>query len=141
DGTNAGAEATSAPYSISWSTTSVGNGTHALTAVARDADGNTQTSATVSVTVNNPDTTLPTVSLTAPAGGATVSGTVQLTANASDNVGVVGVQFKRGTTNIGAEDTSAPYAVSWNTTTVANGSYSLTAVARDAAGNTQTSTT
>ena len=98
-----------------------------------------ETSTTVSVTVNNPDSTPPNVSLTAPAGGATVSGTVQLTANASDNVGVVGVQFKQGTTNIGAEDTSAPYAVSWNTTTVANGSYSLTAVARDAGGNTTTS--
>ena len=129
-----------APYSISWNTTTVGNGTHALTAVARDAAGNTQTSTTVSVTVNNPDTTPPSVSLTAPAGGATVSGTVQLTATASDNVGVVGVQFKQGTTNIGAEDTSAPYAVSWNTTTVANGPYALTAVARDAGGNTTTST-
>ena len=140
DGTSVGAEDLTAPYSISWNTTTVGNGTRALTAVARDAAGNTQTSTTVSVTVNNPDTTPPSVSLTAPAGGATVSGTVQLTANASDNVGVVGVQFKQGTTNIGAEDTSAPYAVSWNTTTVANGPYALTAVARDAGGNTTTST-
>ena len=140
DGTNVGAEDTTAPYSISWNSTTVGNGTHALTAVARDAAGNTQTSTTVTVTVNNPDSTPPTVSLTAPAGGASVSGTVQLTATASDNVGVVGVQFKQGTTNIGAEDTSAPYAVSWNTTTVANGSYDLTAVARDAGNNTTTST-
>ena len=140
DGTNVGAEDLTAPYSISWNTTAVGNGTHALTALARDAAGNTQTSTTVTVTVNNPDSTPPTVSLTAPAGGASVSGTVQLTATASDNVGVVGVQFKRGPTNIGAEDTSAPYAVSWNTTTVANGSYDLTAVARDAGNNTTTST-
>ena len=43
--------------------------------------------------------------------------------------------------SLGAEDTSsAPYGVSWNTTTVANGTHTLTAVARDAAGNTTTST-
>ena len=71
DGTNVGAEDTTAPYSISWNSTTVGNGTHTLTAFARDAAGNTQTSTTVTVTVNNPDTTPPTVSLTAPAGGAT----------------------------------------------------------------------
>ena len=41
---------------------------------------------------------------------------------------------------LGAEDTIAPYSVSWNTTTAANGSHTLTAVARDAAGNTTTST-
>ena len=93
DGTNVGAEDTTAPYSISWNSTTVVNGTHTLTAFARDAAGNTQTSTTVTVTVNNPDTP-PSVALTAPAGGATVSGTVQLTATASDNVGVVGVQFK-----------------------------------------------
>jgi YVTN family beta-propeller protein len=64
---------------------------------------------------------------------------VNLSANASDNVGVVGVQFKVDGANLGAEDTSSPYSVSWNTTTVANGSHTLTAVARDAASNTTTS--
>jgi hypothetical protein len=138
DGTNVGAEDTTSPYAISWNTTTVANGSHAVTAVARDAAGNSTTSTTVSVTVNN-DTTVPSVSLTAPSNGASVSGTVQLTASASDNVGVVGVQFKQGTTNIDAEDTTAPYSASWDTTAVANGSYSLAAVARDAAGNTTTS--
>ena len=42
------------------------------------------------------DTTPPTVSLTAPTNGATVSGTVTVAANASDNVGVAGVQFALG---------------------------------------------
>ncbi len=86
-----------------------------------------------------PDTSAPTVSLTAPSGGATVSGTVTVSANAYDNVGVVGVQFQRNGVNIGSEDTSAPYSVSWNTTQSANGSASLTAIARDAAGNRRTS--
>lgn len=94
----------------------------------------------VTFTPSASDTTPPSVSLTAPAAGATVSGTVTVSATASDNVGVVGVQFKRGGTNLGAKDTASPYSVSWNTTTAANGSQTLTAVARDAAGNTRTST-
>jgi hypothetical protein len=86
------------------------------------------------------DTTKPTVSLTAPTTGATVSGTTSLTATASDNVGVAGVQFKVDGNNVGAEDTTSPYSVSWSSASVANGSHTITAVARDAAGNTQTST-
>jgi glucose/arabinose dehydrogenase len=85
------------------------------------------------------DTTPPTVSLTAPTAGATVSGTVTVAANASDNVGVAGVQFAVDGANLGAEDTTSPYSISWNTTTASNGSHSLTARARDAAGNTTTS--
>ncbi len=67
------------------------------------------------------------MSITAPAAGATVSGTVTLTATASDNVGVAGVQFLVDGTPLGAEDTSSPYSVSWNTTTATNGSHTLTA--------------
>src|SRR5207247_1743894 len=82
------------------------------------------------------DTTPPTGSITAPAGGATVSGTsVPVTANASDNVGVAGVQFRLDGIDLGAEDGSAPYSIAWDTTVAANGVHSLTALARDAAGN------
>src|SRR5439155_482288 len=84
------------------------------------------------------DTTAPTVSVTAPAGGSTVSGTTTVTASASDNVGVVGVQFKLDGANLGLEDTTTPYSVSWDTTTASNASHTLTAIARDAAGNTTT---
>jgi len=86
-----------------------------------------------------PDTTPPAASITSPASGATVSGTTTLSASASDNVGVVGVQFVVDGANAGAEDMTSPYSVSWNTTTVASGSHTLTAVARDAAGNRTTS--
>ena len=41
----------------------------------------------------SPDTTPPVVSIIAPAGGSTVSGVTMVTADASDNVAVVGVQF------------------------------------------------
>src|SRR5258708_5186885 len=81
------------------------------------------------------DTSPPAVAITSPAPGATVSGTIAVTAGASDNVGVVGVQFRYNGANFGAEATVAPYSVSADTTTVANGSYTLAAVARDAAGN------
>src|SRR5205807_1776345 len=90
------------------------------------------------IAVASGDTTPPTVTMTSPAGGTPVSGTISVTASASDNVGVVGVQFKLDGANLGAEDTTAPYAVSWNTTTASNASYTLTAVARDGAGNTTT---
>ena len=85
------------------------------------------------------DTTPPTVSITSPRSGSTVSGTTTVSATASDNVGVVGVQFKLDGQNLGAEVATAPYSISWDTTTTSNGSHTLTAVARDAAGNTGTS--
>jgi hypothetical protein len=53
---------------------------------------------------------------------------------------VVGVQFKFNGANFGTEDTTAPYGLTWNTTATANGSHVISAVARDAAGNTKTST-
>jgi hypothetical protein len=86
------------------------------------------------------DTTPPTVSISAPAAGARVSGgAVTVSASASDNVGVAGVQLRLDGANLGSEDTTAPYAVSWNTLASTIGSHSLSAVARDAAGNTTTS--
>src|SRR5947208_6540588 len=142
DGLNAGAEVTAAPYSVSWNTTTASNGSHSLTAVARDAAGNRATSVAVAVTVSNgapPDTTPPTVSITSPTSGASVSGTLTMTAAASDNVGVAGVQFLLDGVNVGAEVTAAPYSAPWDTITASRGSHTLTAVARDGAGNRTTS--
>ena len=56
------------------------------------------------------DTTPPTVAITAPPTG-TVSGTVTLTANATDNVGVAGVQFLVDNNPLAAEDTTSPYSI------------------------------
>ena len=85
------------------------------------------------------DTVAPSVSVSSPTSGATVIGTVTLSANASDNIGVAGVQFRIDGANVGSEDTASPYSLSWNSTQVANGNHSVLAVARDAAGNTRTS--
>jgi hypothetical protein len=85
-----------------------------------------------------PDPTPPAVSLTAPAPGASVAGTVTVSASASDNVGVAGVRFQVDGLGVAPEATTAPYSASWDTTTSANGSHTVTAVARDAAGNSST---
>src|SRR5205814_10002729 len=115
DGANLGAEDTGAPYSVSWDTTTTGNGSHTLTAIARDAAGNATTSNAVTVTVaNSNDTSPPTVAITSPASGSTVAGTITMSADASDDVGVIGVEFRIDGAP-GVEDTTAPYAVSWNT--------------------------
>jgi hypothetical protein len=62
---NVGAEDTSSPYTGSLNTTTLGNGTHTISATARDAAGNTTTSSVITITVNNPpppsDTTPPSV--------------------------------------------------------------------------------
>jgi len=138
DNSPLGAEDTAAPYELTWPTATASNGTHSLTAVARDAAGN-QSSTIVSVTVSN-DTTAPTVTLTSPGAGATVSGTVMVTATASDDIEVIGVQFKLDGVPLGPEDTAAPYEVTWTTTGAANGAHTLTAVARDPAGHATTAT-
>src|SRR6266481_159078 len=136
DGGNLGAEVVAAPYVTLWNTISYGSGTHLLSAVARDAAGVTGTAAPVLVTVDNFP---PSVSITAPTSGAMVSGTITVSASATDDVGVVGVQFKLDGRYLGPELSTGPYAISWNTASVSNGLHTLTAVARDVAGNTSTS--
>jgi hypothetical protein len=142
DGANLGAADTSAPYQLTWNSTLAGNGAHTLTAVARDAAGNARTSSPVTVTVSNgppPDATPPTVGISAPAHGATVSGTITVSASAADNVGVAGVQFQLDGVNAGAPDTTAPYSIPWDTTGASDGTHTITAIAADAAGNQATS--
>jgi chitodextrinase len=128
---------TTSPYNYVWNT-GVTAGAHTIQAKGYDTFNNIGTSTLVNVTVT--DQTAPTVSVTAPTAGSFVAGSaVTLSANASDNVGVAGVQFKVDGTNVGAEDTTSPYSVSWSTTGLTNGAHTVTAVARDAAGNTTTS--
>ncbi len=127
----------SAPYTLSWNSLNVTNGTHTLTVKAYDHASNEGTSAPVTFTVDN-DYTAPTVALTSPAPGATVAGMVSLQADASDAHGVSKVELFVGTTLI-ATVTAPPYVASWDSHSVMNGSYSLTAKAYDAAGNASTS--
>ena len=84
-------------------------------------------------TASTADTTAPSVAITSPTGG-TVSGTVAISVNATDNVGVTKVAL-RINGSVVASDTSSPYQYAWNSATVANGTVTVTAVAYDAAGN------
>jgi Bacterial Ig domain len=140
DGSNLGAAATVAPYAASLNTTTLTNGKHTLTAIATDTANNKATSAAVPITVNNTNSTAPTVSITSPASGATVTGTISVTASASDSsVSITSVQFQVDGANLGAAATVAPYAASLNTTTLTNGKHTLTAIATDTANSKATS--
>ncbi|MES2470914.1 MAG: SBBP repeat-containing protein [Patescibacteria group bacterium] len=82
------------------------------------------------------DTTPPVVTLLSPANGSTVSGVVFVGADATDSVGVQSVRFTTGTgASLGSDDDITPYSLQWDTRAVANGSHTLVATARDAAGN------
>lgn len=233
DGQDVGSEDITAPYAYSFNSSTVSNGGHLVTAVARDSANNTTTSTAVNFTVNNPplltissptqgqnivgntvnisysasgeilvgdhahfyldddpvrmadydfdgsytinnvppgshtligkiahadhtevvgsednvsfttsvpDITNPEVNITAPSDGASVSGTINLTATGTDNIAVSGVQFKVDSQNVGAQDTTAPYSVSWNSTTASNGAHVITAVVTDSSQNTAVST-
>jgi chitodextrinase len=115
--------------------------TYSYTVVALDPAGNPSPPSTpVMATTLTPDTTPPTVSITAPALNATVSNTVTVSATAGDNIAVADVRFQLDGVNLGADLTSAPYSISWDTATASNGPHTLTAIAKDTSGNPQTST-
>ncbi len=106
-----------------------GNGTYPLLQVVkRDLGGGT--------VPPSPDTTRPSVAVSSPSNGATVSGTVAIAATATDNIGVASVKFSVDGTQLGNPDVTPPYTVSWVTGAVANGSHVISATAVDAAGNT-----
>jgi Bacterial Ig domain/Bacterial Ig-like domain len=122
-----------------WDTTTVPDGTYTLQSVAYDAAGNSGRSTGIRVTVDN---TPPTTSVLVPSGGATLTGThTTLDATASDNIGVTKVEYHLtgGTLNDAVIATATPtyygWLAVWDTTTVADGTYTLQSVAYDAAGN------
>jgi len=82
-----------------------------------------------------PDQTPPLVTLTAPEPGSHLSGLTLVRASATDSVWVDGVQFYLDAIPLGPEDGTAPFEVVWDTTSVADGPYVLTARARDLSGN------
>ncbi len=80
------------------------------------------------------DRAAPTVSITAPADGATVSGMVALAVEAADDVGVTQVDYFANGAPIGSSE-AAPFGATWDASAAVAGDYTLAAVARDAAGN------
>lgn len=131
---------TTEPFSMSWNSTTVSNGTHAVTARATDDAGNVTTSAPVSVVVEN--TPPPTVALSAPSSGATVTGNVTVSATASSGRTITRVEFFADDQRFG-ESTTAPYSATWNTLDATQPAYdgtrTLTAKAYDDTGQVTTS--
>jgi peptidoglycan/xylan/chitin deacetylase (PgdA/CDA1 family) len=103
---------------------------------AFDNAGNAEAIKTQLVTV---DTTAPTVSLTAPSDGASVNGSVPMSANASDNVAVDHVDFLVDGSTLAGSDSSSPYGISWGSSSVPDGTHTVVAKAFDTAGNSTTS--
>jgi len=128
---------TSLTFSCSWNTAAEAAGTHTIKVEATDTAGNVgSASETVTVTaVAPPDTTPPTVKITSPTNGATVSGTVQIAVSATDNVGVTQVAIYIDNV-LEVTDTVAPYTYSWNMKKASAGTHTITARAFDKAGNT-----
>lgn len=135
DGTYFATDTTS-PYSFAWDTSGFANGLHSTVAYAYDSAGNVAGSPQVSVQVNNAatDVTSPSVSITSPHNGDTVSGISKITVSATDNVGVVKVEFYLDG-KLSGTLTAPPYTFSWNTRKAASGAHVIGAKAYDAAGN------
>lgn len=131
---------TTEPFSCRVPTTTLTDGTYSFRAVATDVAGNTATSATVTGRVV--DNTVSSVSVDDP--GAYLSGTVTVTALANSTAGVASVRIQRAATGTATwtdlcSSTTAPYSCTWDTRTVANGSYDLRAILVDGHGATTTS--
>ena len=135
-----------APYSFSWNSAGVANGMNNLVAIAYDAAGNAGSSATVAVNVANgtalvtKDTTAPVVTISNPVNGGSVSGPVTVTLNASDNAGAAGIAMTLLINGkVVASGNGGTLSYNWNTKKVAKGLHTVTGSARDAAGNTSSS--
>lgn len=143
NGVKIGATDQTSPYSVSW--TPATTGARSLTARATDNAGAQTTSAVVSVTISAPpsDTQAPVATITTPANLASgLAGSVTLTANATDNIGVTQLEIQvDGQPVAGGTGTSAPHSVTVDTNAYASGQHVVRARARDAAGNTSNWTT
>jgi hypothetical protein len=143
DGANLGSPVTTAPYSYSWTVGSTALGSHNLSARATDSSGNVATAPTVPITVvsgggSGCGTTPPTVAITNPTLNETVSGPAQpvaATATAMGGATIASVQFLLDGANLGSPVTTAPYAVTWNTTTASAGTHTVSSRAMDSCGN------
>ena len=133
---------TSSPYSTSWDTTPLADGDYDLRVLTTDQAGNTFTSATRTVTVDN---TAPSVTVTAPTGFVNAAAPDPFTATATTPDGDVqdvelfscsnvSVNCSSGSWVSLGVDGSAPYSASWPVDP--DGNRALRAVATDGAGNT-----
>jgi hypothetical protein len=137
------ASATTAPYNFAWNTTGLVNGTHSLSLRAYDAAGNIGASAPVNVTVSNTttttpppvvttDTTAPVITSLLPATGSVVSGKINVTAAATDNMAVKRIDLYVNNKLVKSVTSGS---IGYGLSTKAAGSFTVIAKAYDAAGN------
>ena len=142
NGQSVGSDST-APYRFSWNSTRVADGNATLTAYAYDAANNTGISSGVTVNVanqsNTNDTSAPTVTITNPANASTVSGTVSIYVSATDNVSVTQLSVSIDNSLRCSGANTGSLSCSWNTRKL-SGTHTITAIARDAAGNSRHTT-
>ncbi len=132
-GTSLLGTASSSPYTYPLNTSLYPAGTYSLTAKAYDAAGNSKTSSIVTVTIPPPpDTTAPSVTITSPVNGSTVNGSITMSATATDASGISKVEVSVGSTLVKTLTTS-PYTFTYDTKSVADGNYTITFKAYDAA--------
>lgn len=114
------------------------DGSYGITAQAQNAAATENASAQGTYVVFTPvvDTTPPTVLITSPANGSTISGIfANVAVTASDNIRVTKVEiYVDGVLKV--TDTATPYTYKWNIKKAASGSHTISAKAYDAAGNT-----
>jgi Tol biopolymer transport system component len=137
NGISTGTEDVTEPYSLEWNTSLIEDGDYTIIVRSYDDSDNTTDSNPVSVNVHNSDTTPPTISITNPQGGSTVSDTVQILCNSSDNIGVEKVELWVDGNMTEIYDSESPYSLSWNTTIFENGTSHIVIVrSYDTSGNT-----
>ena len=130
DGVARGHVLNGSPYR--WDTATAADGPHLVAAEVSDRALNVTAVGPVRVVVDN---TAPTVAIASPAPGLVAGDLVEITVAAADAMGIAGVQLRAGAAPI-ASWSVPPYSVSWDTTGLADGTYTLTADAADQAGNT-----
>jgi hypothetical protein len=128
------------PTSLSFTDSGAAPGTYFYLVTAQDVAQNVSAPSNEAMAIVLADTSAPIVTISTPADQAMVSNTVSIAATASDDVGVAGVQFQIDGAPLGVERVAPPYSMSWNTKTTANGAHSVSAIARDTAGNRTTAT-
>ena len=126
-----------ASWTDSVDTTALANGTHTVTARAVDMAGNAST-ASVSVTVRNADTTPPSVQIASPSAGATLSATATVSGTAADDVQVASVAVSVDGGAYAAAQGTTSWSYSLGTGSLANGGHTISVQATDASGNVAT---
>lgn len=139
DGQALGAVIPAGPFTTTWDSSTVQNGTHWLAAQATDSTGIIGTSPVALVTVSNAGPVIPSVQMTSPGDGSIVSATVSVSATVASAQTISSVTFFVDDVPLGAPLTAAPYITPWDTTTAAFGQHVLKASATDSLGNVGTS--